>query len=61
MRILYAANYSLKNCGERYDHVVLKLQQGFSTNGHYVYPFSINDMERLNLVRLVTDSCLRNI
>ena len=48
MRILYAANYSLKNCGERYDHVVLKLQQGFSANGHYVYPFSINDMERLS-------------
>lgn len=48
MRILYAANYSFKNYGERYDHVVLKLQQGFSTNGHYVYPFSINDMERLS-------------
>ena len=48
MRILYAANYSLKNCGERYDHVVLKLQQGFSANGHYVYPFSVNDMERLS-------------
>lgn len=47
MRIVYAANYSFKKCGELYYDTVLKFQQGFIANGHYLYPFSLNDMERL--------------
>ena len=47
MRIVYAPNYSFKKCGELYYDTVLKFQQGLIANGHYVYPFSLNDMERL--------------
>lgn len=47
MRIVYAANYSFKKCGQYYYDTVLKFQQALITNGHYVYPFSLNDMERL--------------
>ncbi|HEY9170799.1 MAG TPA: glycosyltransferase [Verrucomicrobiae bacterium] len=47
MRIVYAADYSFKRCGQYYYDTVLKFQQGLITSGHYVYPFSLGDMERL--------------
>jgi len=47
MRIVYAPNYGFKKCGQYYYDTALKFQQGLITNGHYVYPFSLNDMERL--------------
>lgn len=47
MRIVYAASYSFKRCGQYYYDTVLKFQQALVTNGHYVFPFSLNDMERL--------------
>ena len=47
MRIVYAANYGFKDCGLYYYTSALKFQQGLIMNGHYIYPFSLNDMERL--------------
>ena len=47
MRIVYAANFSLKHCGKYYYDSVLKFQHALIKEGHFTYPFSLNDMERL--------------
>nr|VFK25607.1 MAG: Glycosyl transferases group 1 [Candidatus Kentron sp. MB]VFK34493.1 MAG: Glycosyl transferases group 1 [Candidatus Kentron sp. MB]VFK76786.1 MAG: Glycosyl transferases group 1 [Candidatus Kentron sp. MB] len=47
MRIVCAWNHGLKECGKRYFNIDSKFQQGLIGNGHYVYSFSLNDIERL--------------
>jgi len=47
MRIVYAPNFSFKRCGEWGSDTGYKFLHGLITSGHYVYPFSLNDMERL--------------
>lgn len=47
MRILYATNFNYKRCGKYYSHSWTKFQHSLIRSGHYVYPFSLNDMMRL--------------
>ena len=47
MRLVYATNFYHKRAGALYGHTFSKLLHGLIRAGHYVYPFSANDMMRL--------------
>jgi glycosyl transferase family 1 len=47
MRIVHCANYHFKKDGAEFANWDLKLDQGLSHNGWYVYPFSVNDRARM--------------
>ena len=49
MRVLHAANYSLRRDGTEFFNCEFKFHTGLCQAGHYVYPFSINDRARDNL------------
>jgi hypothetical protein len=48
MKILHAANYSFTRNGSEFFNCEFKFHAGFSGNGHYVYPFSLNDCARMS-------------
>lgn len=48
MRIVHAAHYSLRRNGTEFFNCEFKFLNGLSQNGHYVYPYSINDRARDN-------------
>ena len=47
MRLIYAADFKQRKAGKFYNHTVTKVLHGLIRSGHYVYPFSTNDMMRL--------------
>ena len=47
MRLVYATNFYHKRAGTLYGHSFTKLMHSLIRCGHYVYPFSTNDMTRL--------------
>ena len=47
MRLVYVSNFFHKRAGTLYGHTFTKLLHGLIRDGHYVYPFSTNDMMRL--------------
>ena len=51
MRIVHAAHYSFLRDGVEFFNCEYKLHNGLCQAGHYVYPFSINDRARVNLLR----------
>jgi len=51
MRIVHAAHYSFSRDGGEFFNCEYKLHTGLCQAGHYVYPFSIDDRARVNLLR----------
>ncbi|MCL1920491.1 MAG: glycosyltransferase [Kiritimatiellaeota bacterium] len=51
MRIVHAAHYSFVRDGREFYNCEYKLHTGLCQAGHYVYPFSISDRARVNLLR----------
>ena len=48
LRIVHAAQFQFKKCGDRYFSSDMKFHQGLVRLGHLVYPYSINDMARMH-------------
>jgi len=51
MRIVHAAHYSFIRDGVEFFNCEYKLHTGLCQAGHYVYPFSISDRARVNILR----------
>jgi hypothetical protein len=54
MRIVHAAHYSLTRDGSEFFNYEYKFHTGLCQAGHYVYPFSINDRARWNILKSKT-------
>ena len=46
LRILHVSNFHYNKSGDKFDTMDQKIHHGFSENGHYVYPFPIQDIAR---------------
>ena len=51
MRIVHAAHYSFVRDGVEFFNCEYKLHTGLCQAGHYVFPFSISDRARVNILR----------
>jgi len=50
LKIVHVANYELRRNGKAYYNMDYKIHQGLVRNGHFVYPFSLDDLARCNSV-----------
>jgi hypothetical protein len=46
LRIVHACNFHYNRSGDKFDTLDQKIHQGFSENGHYIYPFPVHDIAR---------------
>jgi len=48
LKIVHAAAFQLARNGAKYFNMEMKLQNGLTRLGHFSYPFSLNDVARMN-------------